>query len=67
MEQAKKEAEKEYILELIPFGNVPHIPFDNIRLGQASVRTVIVRNATNKPVHVSVLKENFLNPFRKDS
>ena len=43
----------EYVLDLVPFGAVPHIPFENIKLGSSAVRTVIVRNKTNKSVHVS--------------
>ena len=43
----------EYVLDLVPFGAVPHIPFENIKLGGSAVRTIIVRNKTNKPVHVS--------------
>ncbi len=59
LEQARKEAEAEYLLELIPFGNVPHIPFENVRLGDSAIRTVIVRNATNKPVQVRKTFEKF--------
>ena len=52
MEQIRQEAEAEYVLELIPFGNVPQVPFETIRVGDAATRTVIVRNTTNKPVRV---------------
>lgn len=55
LEEAKKAAEKEYILNLVPFGNVPHIPFDNIKYGETAVRTVVVVNRTSKPVHVSLV------------
>ena len=55
IELAKQAAEVEHVLDLVPFGNVPHIPFDNIRLGTAAIRTVIIRNPTNKPVRVSSL------------
>ena len=41
------------MLDLVPFGAVPHIPFENVKLGGSAVRTVIVRNKTNKSVHVS--------------
>ena len=39
-DEAKKEAETEYPLDLVPFGKICHVPFDNIKYGDSAVRTV---------------------------
>ena len=61
-EEAQRQAEVEYSLDLVPFGSVAHIPFEKIRFGEAAVRTVVIRNPSAKNVQVSgirLIKENF--------
>ncbi len=43
-------------LDLVPFGNVPHIPFENVKLGESAVRTVAFRNVSTKPLQVKPFK-----------
>ena len=63
VEEAKRAAEKEYVLNLVPFGNVPHIPFDNVKYGESAVRTLVVVNRTSKPVHVRKFERQHTNYF----
>ena len=63
VEEAKRAAEKEYVLNLVPFGNVPHIPFDNVKYGESAVRTLVVVNRTSKPVHVRKFERQLTNYF----
>ena len=59
-EEAQRQAEVEYSLDLVPFGSVTHIPFEKIKYGEAAVRTVVIRNPSAKNVQVSrtpIIKE----------
>ena len=53
-EDDKRMAETEYSLDLVPFGSVAHIPFENIKYGDSAIRTVVIRNPTTKNVHASI-------------
>ena len=52
-EEAQRQADVEYSLDLVPFGSVTHIPFEKIKYGEAAVRTVVIRNPSAKNVQVS--------------
>lgn len=52
-EEAQRQAEVEYSLDLVPFGSVAYIPFEKIKFGEAAVRTVVIRNPSAKNVQVS--------------
>ena len=61
-EEAQRQAEVEYSLDLVPFGSVAHIPFEKIKFGEAAVRTVVIRNPSAKNVQVSkttLIKDNY--------
>jgi len=55
-EEAQRQAEVEYSLDLVPFGSVAHIPFEKIKFGEAAVRTVVIRNPSAKNVQVLLEK-----------
>ena len=61
-EEAQRQAEVEYSLDLVPFGSIAHIPFEKIKFGEAAVRTVVIRNPSAKNVQVSkttLIKDNY--------
>ena len=48
----KAEAEEVYLLELKPFCQIPKMEFNNVKLGEAAVRKLLVRNATSRTMDV---------------
>ena len=48
-----KSQEEISILTLVPFAEQPIVSFENIKLGQTSVRKLAIRNPSSRPIQVT--------------
>lgn len=51
-EEARKCQEEIAVLTLVPFAEQPIVSFENIKLGQSSVRKLAIRNPSSKSIQV---------------
>lgn len=52
-EEMIKSQEEISILTLVPFAEQPIVSFENIKLGQTSVRKLAIRNPSSRPIQVT--------------
>ena len=52
-EEMIRSQEEISILTLVPFAEQPIVSFENIKLGQTSVRKLAIRNPSSRPIQVT--------------
>ena len=55
-EEVMKTLEEIATLTLVPFAEQPIVSFENIKLGQATVRKLAIRNPSTKSIQVNIYR-----------